>query len=421
MERRKDNKGRVLKDGEYQRADGRYEYRWTDSFSGERRSVYSWRLNAKDAAPTGEKRGKSLRELEEDILKNEVNGIDTCAAKRMTVDDLFGRYMALKSNLRETTRALYRNCYNRYIRDAVGSLKVGSVRYSTIKTLYLSLMRDKGLSAATLVPVNIVVHSMFGLAVHEEMIRSNPADGILGELPKRERSERKMKSLTVEQQKRFLEYVMTDERWRRWRLMLTVLFWTGMRAGELFGLVWSDIDFKEKKITVNRSLGYGKRLGESCGFFVNPPKTEAGRRDIPMTPEVLDAFQKEYAARTVTGFCPEKVDGVSGFVFWKDNGNLYRSNDLDKALGHMVEAYNKMEAERAAAERREPVTVPVFSAHKIRHTVASRLVAVESNVKAVQEILGHASATMTLDVYAEAMPEDKTATMQKLKSGVMVS
>ena len=60
--------------------------------------------------------------------------------------------------------------------------------------------------------------------------------------------------------------------------------------------------------------------------------------------------------------------------------------------------------------------VPLFSAHDIRHTVASRLVGVEPNVKAVQEILGHANARTTLDIYAEAMPEDKAATMSKFES-----
>lgn len=74
------------------------------------------------------------------------------------------------------------------------------------------------------------------------------------------------------------------------------------------------------------------------------------------------------------------------------------------------------ETERAHDEGREPVLVPAFSAHSIRHTVASQLVRVETNVKAVQEILGHASAKMTLDVYAEAMPEDKADTMRKFES-----
>ena len=130
MKKRKDNKGRILKDGEYQRANGQYEYRYTDSFSGKQRSVYSWRLNETDGVPEGKKRDKSLRELEKEILKNDVLGIDAYSADRTTINDLFGMYLDMKPKLRETTRALYRSCYDRYIRDAIGSRSVGGIRYS---------------------------------------------------------------------------------------------------------------------------------------------------------------------------------------------------------------------------------------------------------------------------------------------------
>jgi len=421
MKKRKDNKGRILKDGEYQRATGQYEYRYTDSFSGKQRSVYAWRLNETDGVPEGKKRDKSLRELEKEILKNDVLGIDAYAADRTTINDLFGMYLDMKPKLRETTRALYRNCYNRYIRDTIGSRPVGGIRYSQIYSLYLSLMRDRGLSHATLVPVNAVLHSMFEIAVRDGIILTNPASRVLGELNTQNGTEvRKRKSLTPEQQAHFLDFVMTDERCRQWRSLLTVLFGTGIRIGELCGLVWSDVDFRNNVIRINRTLGYGKRLGDECDYYANPPKSEAGRREIPMTQQVRDVLHQEYTACLHTGFCTAEVDGVTGFVFWKRTAGVpFRRENIDSALGRLVEAYNRKETERAHDERREPVLIPTFSAHCIRHTVASQLVRVETNVKAVQEILGHASAKMTLDVYAEAMPEDKAATMRKFESGVL--
>ncbi len=417
MKKRKDNKGRILKDGEYQRANGQYEYRYTDSFSGKKRSVYAWRLNETDGVPEGKKRDKSLRELEKEILKNDVLGIDAYAAGRITVDDLFNKYMQLKPKLRDSTRALYRDYYNRYIHDAIGSCPVGNVRYSLITSLYLSLTRDKKLSPTSLIPINAVLHAMFGIAVRDEIIRTNPTSGVIGEFTKcAEAERRKMKSLTEEQQKRFLDFAMTEKRGEQWRTMLAVLFGTGIRVGELCGLTWADVDFTENVIRIDRTLGYGKRLGDKYEYYINPPKTEAGRREIPMTPDVRDALRQEYAVCLHTGFCTANVDGVSGFIFWKYNGAPYRLENVNFALRRLVAAYNRKETEKARDERREPVLLPRFSAHSIRHTVASRLVRVETNVKAVQEILGHASAKMTLDVYAEAMPEDKAATMRKFAS-----
>ena len=416
MEKRKDHKGRVLKDGEYQRTDGRYEYRYKDSFSGRQISVYSWRLNETDGVPEGKKRKKSLRELEKEIRENEAFGIDTRAANRTTVDDLFRVYSGIKSDLRETTRAMYQGIYERHIQGVIGQCPVGSIRYSQIKSLYLSLIREKGLSPASLVPINAVLHSMFELAVRDGLVRTNPANGILGELKRHSKTERTMKSLTPEQQERFLDFVMAEKSCKKWHSMLTVLFGTGLRVGELCGLTWSDIDFKRNVIHICRSLGFGKRLGSTCDYFINPPKTEASRREIPMIQSVRDALRQEYAACLRTGFCPAEVDGISGFVFWTRNGNPCRKGNVDYALSRMATLYNQNETERACAERREPVTVPLFSAHDIRHTVASRLVGVEPNVKAVQEILGHANARTTLDIYAEAMPEDKAATMSKFES-----
>ena len=193
MKKRKDNKGRILKDGEYQRANGQYEYRYTDSFSGKQRSVYSWRLNETDGVPEGKKRDKSLRELEKEILKNDVLGIDAYSADRTTINDLFGMYLDMKPKLRETTRALYRDCYNRYIRDAIGSRPVGGIRYSQIYSLYLSLMRDRGLSSSTLIPINAVLHSMFEIAVRDGIIRTNPASRVLGELNTQNGTEQRRK------------------------------------------------------------------------------------------------------------------------------------------------------------------------------------------------------------------------------------
>ena len=423
MKKRKDSRNRNLRENEYQRTSGQYEYRWTNS-QGKTQSVYSWRLTESDPTPPGKKHDASLRTKEQKIRSSEDRGIDVYTATHTTLNDLFERYLGLKSDVRETTKALYTKYYDRYVRSAIGSRAVGSIKYTHVLGLYMHLINDNNLSVATLIPVNAVLHSMFQIAVRDEIIRSNPVSGVLGECKKTAKEEHNgaedaRKSLTVEEQRCFMDFVLKERRAAPYRLMLTVLFGTGVRVGELFGLTWSDVDFTKGTLKICRSLGYGKRLNEKCDFFVNSPKTKKGRRIIPMTGAVRDALWKEYEIRSITGFCEKVVDGVSGFVFWKDNGNLYRDTDINRVLESLTDACNKWETERAAAEKREPVLVPKFSVHQIRHTVASRLVEVEPNIKTVQAILGHASAAMTLDVYAEAMPDSKAETMKKFEAGLL--
>ena len=423
MKKRKDNKKRNLKEGEYQREDGLYEFRWINS-QGKKQSVYSWRLTESDPMPSGKKHDASLREKERKINSSEVLGIDTYAASRITLNDLFERHMSLKTGIRETTKALYQKNYERHIRPAIGSRAVGSIKYTDIKKLYLHLMRDKNLAVSTLSPIDAILQSMFRMAVRDGMVSASPMAGILGECRKMEREERegeedKRKSLTIEEQRCFMDFVMNERRAAPYRLMVTVLFGTGVRVGELLGLTWNDVDFKKSTLKICRSLGYGKRLRTKCDFFVNPPKTKKGRRVIPMTGAVRDALWKEYETRSLTGFCEKTVDGISGFVFWKNNGGLYRSCEINRILETLANACNKREKERAAAENREPVLVPKFSVHQIRHTVASRLVEVEPNIKTVQAILGHASAAMTLNVYAEAMPDANAETMRKFEARML--
>ena len=90
--KKKDSKGRNLKQGERQRPDGRYEYRFLDA-KGDTHSVYSWKLVPTDKVPEGRKNGKSLREMEKEIQRDLDDGIDGFSAGRTTLNDFFEDYI----------------------------------------------------------------------------------------------------------------------------------------------------------------------------------------------------------------------------------------------------------------------------------------------------------------------------------------
>ncbi len=419
MNHRKDKKGRALKDGEYQRPDGRYEFRWKDSYSGETRSVYSWRLTETDSAPAGKKKEMSLREMKKEIHDKIALGIDAVSAKSVTVNELFERHMELSYLIRDTTRSAYYGVWNSLARDSIGRKAVGEVKYSDVKRLYLKLLRERGLAVTSLGPLNSLLHSVFALAVRDGFILHNPVKGVLTELKKQADSKPKSDRalvLTREQEKAFMDTLMETERFARWRVMFTVLFGTGLRIGELCGLTWSDVDFRQGVLHVNRTLSYGKAGGERCRFIVHPPKTEAGNREIHMTAAVREALQAEYARQALSGFCPTRIDDVVGFIFWKSSGGLYQKGEPDHAIDCIRKVWNRQEENKAAEENREPVLIPHFSCHSIRHVFITRLVESGANVKAVQYIAGHKSVLMTLDVYAASTGEGRAEAISLLEA-----
>ena len=150
------------------------------------------------------------------------------------------------------------------------------------------------------------------------------------------------------------------------------------------------------------------------------PKTEAGTRIIPMLDEVMDAFLQEYQIQKCLGFCTEEIDGYSGFVFSTAQGKLYQASAVNQALHRMQKAYNDMEEKRAKAEKREPELIPSFSAHNLRHTFCTRFCENETNIKVIQEVMGHKDVQTTLDIYAESTTEKKQEVINSLQGKIII-
>jgi hypothetical protein len=173
MPNRRDNKNRILLSGEYQRSDGRYEYRYTDS-KGVGRSVYSWCLTQTDKPPKGKEHSRCLRELEKQIERDKQDEIDAFTASRMILDDFFSEYIQNKGEIKQSTRTNYRYIYNKYISPVLGKRTLSKIKYSDIKKFYHSLIRDKGFKPNSMEVVNTILHPIFGTAVRDGYIRITP-------------------------------------------------------------------------------------------------------------------------------------------------------------------------------------------------------------------------------------------------------
>lgn len=418
-EKRKDSKGRLLRNGESQRKDGKYEYRYID-VSGTRRSVYSWKLVDTDKLPNGKKPCASLREIEKEIEKELSAGLKTFEIKKLTVNEYFERHMSMKS-LNPNTRNLYNRTYDIHIRNTIfGKMLVTSVRPVHVKNLLVDIHKKSNMSLASLQVVQIVLSQMFAAAVNDEHISKNPTTGILKEVSKYVVDDKEPRvALTKGQQENFSRYVMESAVYKKWTNLFTFLLGTGCRIGETLALQWEDCDFDKNIINISRSLSYTK-INEKHSYIIGSTKSKTSKRDIPMLAEVRNALLNERERQIASGLKSAEIDGYKNFVFINKYGKPRTSVGVNEALRNIVRSYNACEKRKAEAENREPELLPNISPHIFRHTFCTRFCELERNIKVVQEIMGHSNITTTMMIYNTATDDEKRRSFSSLEGSMQI-
>lgn len=402
---RKDLRGRALRKGEVQRAsDKRYMYTYTDPL-GRRKFIY-----ANDLA--------TLREKEKQLMKDQLDGLDLYVAGKATINDVFDRYMSTKYDLRETTRSNYLYIWEHFVKDTFGKKRIADIKFSDLLQYYLYLLNDEEIALGTLDSVHCLIHPTFQLAVRDEIIRHNPSDGVMKEVSKRAGKSRGVRhALTLEQQRAFMDYIANHPVYYHWWPLFTVLLGTGCRIGEGLGLRWQDLDFEKRTISINHSLVYYPEGSSRRSVLkVSKPKTEAGIRIIPMLDIVYDAFQMKLEEQEETGYNQIEIDGMTGFIFTNRNGSAPNPQTVNRTIKRIISSYNADEVVRAKRQRREPVILPDFSCHHLRHTFCTRLCENETNLKVIQAIMGHRNIETTMDIYAEATEQKKQESIERISN-----
>lgn len=420
-EKRRDNKGRILRAGEYQGKDGRYEFKYVDA-KGVRRSIYSWQLVDSDKPPAGKRCKQSLREMEKQIRRDVEDGIHSYTAQCTILNQFFDGYIETKYELKQSTRTNYKYMYNKYVRDEIGVRDIASIKYTDIKKFYIHLIRDIGFKPNSMEIIHTILHPIFTAAVCDGLIRTNPTDGVMAEIKKSHDWEKtKRHALTKAQQSAFIDYVATHKTFKHWLPLFTVLLGTGGRVGEIVGLRWEDCDFEGKIIHINHNLIYRQQDSGKCEFHVTTPKTKSGVRIVPMLSEVRRALLKERVRQMREGFNQTVVDGYSGFIFSNRYGSVLSPHCVNRAIERIYKEYNAKETELAKKEHRKPILIPHFSVHNLRHTFCTRFCENETNLKVIQEIMGHADIETTMNIYNEATKEQKQESFANLEGKIKIS
>ena len=403
MATRKDKRGRVLEKGEYQRKDGTYSYSYTD-FAGKRHSLY-----APDLA--------KLREKERDLKISVWQGIEVERGNTLTLNETFDRYLQTKFGLKESTVASYNDMYDRYVRDEFGMQLIKNIRHSDVQSFYTYLLKKRGIGIRSVEYVQQMLNPAFDLAIQDSIILKNPTKGVLAKIKKANGYSRvKRHALTMDQQRAFLNYIDGHPNWARYHSIFQVMLGTGLRCGEFVGLRWQDVDFERKIISVNHQIVNvkGKKGKRPSYLHVSLPKSEAGIRNIPIMDPVMEAFKEEYRYEAARGFPNTVVEGYTDFIFTKQNGTVYTCNRLDKVLSDITESYNRQEIALSKEENRDPLLLPHFSCHILRHTFCTRLCERDVNIKVIQTVMGHANINITMDIYAEVSEKKQREAIEKM-------
>ena len=342
-EKRKDSKGRVLKDGESQRANGTYDYRYTDMHK-KRRCIYAKSLT-------------ELRKKEDELRRDMADGIDY-AAGDMTVAELVDRYMNLKRGLKQNSLRSYGSAVKRIHADPFGQKPIKTVKLSDAKGWFVFL--------------------------HDSGIKQNTI-GVL----------------TKEQQEKYLQFV--QDCGGNYYDDIVILLGTGLRVSELYGLTRSDIDFDRRCIHVRRQLC---RTAEKP-YFVTPPKTKSGIRNVPMTDAVYMALMRVVKGRT-SPKVELLVDGHSGFLFLDKSG-------MPKVAMHLE---NYMRGLQARFEQAYGKPVPRITPHVLRHTFCTNVQQAGLDVKSLQYLMGHSNASVTLDVYTHSSFDSVERAFEQIASSL---
>ena len=385
-EKRRDNRGRILRNGESQRQDGRYAYKYKD-LNGDTKFVYSWRLDKNDRTPPGKAREPSLREKEKKIQQDLFNQVVPNGGN-LTVLELVQKYLGLKVNVRHNTRANYKFVTNIIEKEAFGKMRIDKVKLSDAKAWLIKLQKD-GRGYSTIHSVRGVVRPAFEMAFQDGLLTKNPFSFELATVVVNDSVTRE--AITRAQERAFLKFTREDKCYSKYYDGIFILFNTGLRVSEFCGLTISDIDFKKKRIRVDHQL----QRAHTMEYIIEDTKTKNGERFVPMSPEVMACFRRIIANRKKPAKEP-MVDGYTGFLFLDKNEMPIVALHWEHYFKHIRTKYNKI----------YKIQLPEITPHVCRHTFCSNMAKSGMNPKTLQYIMGHSDIGITLDTYPHLKIED---------------
>jgi len=360
----KDLKGKELGAGIVQQKNGTYLGRFVDKF-GRRRT----------------KRSKKLQEVKQWIADATYidQHSDLDQPTDMIVDAWFDYWIGIKKQtVRPNTVRNYTERYNINIKGIIGNKLLTEVKPVHCQTIF-SRMAEEGYKTTTIYQARIALYNMLEFAKENDVLIANPCKkSVKSDMGK---PSKKKEALTIDVQRKFLDAVVGYSYENQYRFILQ----TGLRTGELIGLKWSDIDFKNKTMKIERSMEFRYSVGE---WRVGPPKSKAGYRTIPLTNEAIRILENQRAKNRSLRVLPIEWKDM---VFLCKYGTPVKNSTYDTGLFKYCDR----------------VGIPHFSMHVLRLTFATRCIEGGMKPKTLQKILGHSNIGITMNLYVHITEDEK--------------
>ena len=339
--------------------------------------------------------GKTQAEVKEKLVKAlvEAGQVDFTKVGQYTVGTWMDTWFenVAKITVRPSSHQTYKGYIDNHIKPSIGNIPLEKLTTMDLQKFYRRLLtkgrmerieskdQPKGLSAKTVRNINQVISSAMDLAVAQKIILNNPTDSC--ELPKVEHKE--MQTVPAEQLSAFLEEAKRSGVYEMYYIELA----TGLRRGELLGLRWQDIDWKNGIIKVRR------QVARVNGEIVEAPlKTKNSYRAVSISPQAIEVLKHQ------------KAKTNDQYVFPSPNGGPISPDSVNNMLKRVLE--------RAG--------IPKVRFHDLRHTFATIALQNGVDIKTISGMLGHFSAGFTLDTYAHvttAAQKEAAQTMGNILGG----
>ena len=374
MGRRSNGEGTITR-----RKDGRWEARYyVPTVKGtKRKTIY----------------GKTQAEVRNNLTKALSDRIDGIVYddENMTLGEYLDVWLkgSVYGSVRQSTYDRDTNLVNNHIKPVLGGLKLKKLNSAHVQGFYRDRL-DAGLSASTVRKVHDILRRGLAQAVDWHLTPRNVADVVKPPKP----VAKEMVALSAYQTRRLLDAAADD----RLEALYVLAIHTGMRQGEMLALSWQDVEMENGAVSVRRTL---TRSGGKVTF--GEPKTKKSRRSIRLTPQATEALRAHLARQLRDMEILGDRYRDQGLVFTTDTGAPINPSNL---------------RQRSFAPLLERAGLPHMRFHDLRHTCATLLLSRGVHPKFVQELLGHATISITLDTYSHVMPSMGDATAKAMEDAL---
>lgn len=362
-----------MKKGEniYKRKDGRWEGRYSLGYTMDGKLKYGYIY------------GKSYQEVRRKLypLKTAYQTlIATKGTSGMLVSEWVNKWLYLvEADLKPATFGSYMHKLNHYVLPRIGNIPLNKLSKEDGDDLFF-LLRER-LSPASIQVIYQIIKKCLKSAVEMKLIQANPFESIL--LPSKRKQ--RVRALTVTEQRQLEK---AAEAWGIKGMPAILSLYTGLRIGEIAALKWSDIDLTENLIFVSHTYQRVPVVGNNkqTKLVYGSSKTDSSTRVIPIGNKIKHK--------------------LAGYHQVAKGEFVFSTNELPCEPRLLTYYFHKI---RGAAE------LPSIHFHQLRHTFATRCLEAQADIASVSALLGHTSTQMTLDIYADALMEQRIKVIQALE------